>query len=214
MTKDYLQDIQDIKSIMEERSRFLSLSGLSGILAGIYALAGAYIAYNLAITASSVAYKDIKSGELTPIVIQLLGVACIVLLLSIGTAYFFTRRKARRRNEAMWTPATKRALKSFLLPLITGGLFCILLFYRRYTLLLAPTTLIFYGLALYSASRYTIGDVGTLGLLEIILGLVCMIYPGKGIFFWAFGFGVLHILYGAIMYYKYDRNEIKTVATA
>ncbi len=213
MTKDYLQDIQDIKSIMEERSRFLSLSGLSGILAGIYALVGAYVAYQFATTASSIAYKDIKAGLLTPIVFKLLAVAAIVLLLSVGTAYFFTRRKAKRRNEAMWTPATKRALKSFILPLITGGLFCVLLFFRKYTLLLAPTTLIFYGLALYSASKYTVKDVGMLGILEIIVGLVCMLYPGKGIFFWAFGFGVLHILYGTIMYFKYDRNEIKQVTT-
>lgn len=200
--------------MMEERSRFLSLSGLSGILAGFYALIGSYIGYKMATSAPSVPYTDLKNGQITPIVMKLLAVAAIILLLSLVTAYFFTQRKAKRRNEAMWTPATKRALKSFLLPLVTGGIFCLLLFWRGYILLLSPMTLIFYGLALYTASRYTHKDIAILGILEIILGLVSMLFPGKGIYFWALGFGVLHIFYGAIMYYKYDRNETKTASLA
>lgn len=207
MTQDYLQDIQEIRSLMEERSRFLSLSGLSGILAGIYALIGAYVGYNMATSADSIPYKDLRNGELSPIVIQLLGVAAVILLLSLATAYFFTSRKAKRRNEAMWTAATKKALKSFLLPLFVGGVFCLLLLWRGYILLIAPATLIFYGLALYSASRYTLRDVGTLGIVEIGLGLIAMLYPGKGIYFWSLGFGVMHILYGIIMYLKYDRQD-------
>ena len=205
MTQDYLKDIQDIKSMMEERSRFLSLSGLSGVLAGLYALVGAYVGYKLATSASSIPYKDLQSGYFSPIVMQLLLVALGILLLSIGTALFFTSRKARRRNESMWSPATIKALKSFLLPLVTGGIFGLLLLWRGHMLLLSPTTLIFYGLALYSASRYTVRDVGALGIAEIAVGLASMLYPGKGIYFWAFGFGVLHIVYGSIMYFKYDR---------
>jgi len=42
--KDYLKDISDIKNLMNRSSRFISLSGLSGILAGVYALIGAYLA--------------------------------------------------------------------------------------------------------------------------------------------------------------------------
>ena len=168
MTQDYLKDIQDIKSMMEERSRFLSLSGLSGVLAGLYALVGAYVGYKLATSASSIPYKDLQSGYFSPIVMQLLLVALGILLLSIGTALFFTSRKARRRNESMWSPATIKALKSFLLPLVTGGIFGLLLLWRGHMLLLSPTTLIFYGLALYSASRYTVRDVGALG--------ICLLY--------------------------------------
>ena len=41
----HLETLQDIKKIMERSSRFLSLSGLSGIAAGICALAGSVIAY-------------------------------------------------------------------------------------------------------------------------------------------------------------------------
>ena len=43
--KDYLKDISEIKNLMNKSSRFISLSGLSGILAGIYALVGAAMTY-------------------------------------------------------------------------------------------------------------------------------------------------------------------------
>jgi len=205
MEQDYLKDIKDIRSMMEERSRFLSLSGMSGIMAGLYALIGAYMGYKMATTASSVPYRDLSNGLMTPIVLKLLALAAIILCLSIGTAYYFTMKKAKRRNEKMWTKATMNALKSFLLPLVTGGIFGLLLLSRGHLLLLSPTTLIFYGLALYSASRYTVRDIGTLGIAQILLGLISMLYPGKGIFFWAIGFGVLHIIYGVIMYFKYDK---------
>jgi len=208
MTTEYLKDIQDIKSMMQDRSRFLSLSGSAGILAGIYALIGAFLGYRVATRASSIPYQDLKNGFLSPVLIKLLVIAVTILVLSIVTSWFFTSRKAKKRNEAMWTPATLKALKSFSLPLITGGIFILLLIFKGYLLLVGPSTLIFYGLALYTASRYTVRDIGALGIAEIILGLISMLYPGKGIYFWAFGFGILHIVYGSIMYFKYDRTEI------
>lgn len=206
MNQDYLKDIQDIKTIMSERTRFLSLSGLSGILSGTYALIGAYIAYKMVRSADSIAYQDLQSGIISSILIKLLGLAAVILTLSILTAYFFTSKKAKERNEKMWTPAAYKALKSFCVPLFTGGIFILLLIYRGEVLLISPATLIFYGIALYSASNYTHKDVGNLGILEIILGLISMPFPGTGIYFWLVGFGILHIVYGTIMYFKYDRQ--------
>ena len=193
---------------MEERSRFLSLNGLTGILVGIYALIGAYVGYKMSINASSIPIADIRQGEFTPIIYRLIIVALAVLILSISTSFILTQKKAKKRGESLWTTATKKLLISFLIPLITGGVFGLILLLKGYVLLIAPTTLIFYGLALYSASNYTVNDIRTLGIAEILLGLICMFYSGWGIYFWAFGFGVLHILYGFIMYLKYDHNSI------
>ena len=208
MTKNYIDDIQSIRSIMEERSRFLSLNGLAGVLVGIYALIGAYVGHKMSINASSVPIADIRQGEFTSIIYRLIIVALIVLFLSIGTSFILTQKKAKKRGESLWTVATKKLISSFLIPLVTGGMFGLILLWKGYVLLIAPTTLIFYGLALYSASRYTVNDIRALGITEIILGLVCMFYSGWGIYFWAFGFGILHILYGFVMYLKYDRNSI------
>ena len=151
------------------------------------------------------AYQDLKYSTLSPVVIKLFGLATLLVILSVSTAYYFTRKKAKANDEAMWTSATKKALKEFLVPLCTGGIFVLILIWRGDLLLIAPATLIFYGLALYAASDHTVRDIAKLGIAEIILGLLCLFYTGKGIYFWAAGFGVLHIIYGFIMYIKYDR---------
>ena len=192
---------------MSERSRFISLSGISGVLAGVYALIGAFIAYRIATTSNSVAYNDVQSGTMSPVLFKLLGLAALILLLSLATSYYFTRKKAKKNDERMWTAATKKALRKFLVPLVTGGIFTLILIWRGDLLLIAPATLIFYGLALYAASDHTVRDIATLGIAEICLGLVALFFTGKGIYFWAAGFGILHIIYGLIMYIKYDRLQ-------
>jgi hypothetical protein len=91
------------------------------------------------------------------------------------------------------------------IPLITGGLFILIVLGTGHYGLAAPASLIFYGLALIQASSNTYDEIRYLGFSEIILGLISAILPGFGLIFWALGFGVLHIVYGTIMYNKYDK---------
>ena len=200
-TKDYLKDIQDIKSMMAQSSQFISLSGFSGILAGIYAIIGAIIAYFLIENERSY-YITLESTTFKYILLT----ALVVLVLSIGTAYLLTIRKAKKVGEKVWNPTSKRLIINFSIPLITGGIFSLLLLKNGYYGLIAPITLIFYGLACVNASKYTLGDVRYLGLTMIFLGLLSTWFLGFGLLFWALGFGVCHILYGSVMYFKYDRN--------
>lgn len=200
-TKDYLKDIQDIKSMMAQSSQFISLSGFSGIIAGIYALVGAYIANTIIendrsyfITLESLTFK------------YLVLTALIVLVLSIGTAYLLTIRKAKKVGEKVWNPTSRRLVINFCIPLVTGGIFSILLLKNGYYGLIAPITLIFYGLACVNASKYTLRDVRYLGITQIVLGLIATEFSGYGLYFWVVGFGICHILYGSVMHYKYDRN--------
>lgn len=200
--ENYLRDIQDIRKMMDRSTQFLSLSGLAGILAGIYALLGAYAAkqvydmnYGNYITLESNSFKAI------------VGIALAVLVMSVVTAFLLTARKAKRSGETMWNSTSKRLAVNFLIPLATGGIFCLLLLRNGYYGLIAPVTLIFYGLACVNASKYTMRDVRYLGLTIILIGLVATEFVGYGLEFWALGFGVCHILYGSVMYYKYDRKE-------
>ncbi|MGQ2985034.1 hypothetical protein [Flavobacterium sp.] len=200
--ENYLQDIQDIRKMMDRSTQFLSLSGLAGILAGVYALLGAYAAkqvydmnYGNYITLESNSFKAI------------VGIALAVLLMSVVTAFLLTARKAKRSGESMWNSTSKRLAVNFLIPLATGGIFCLLLLRNGYYGLIAPVTLIFYGLACVNASKYTMRDVRYLGLTVILIGLVAAEFTGYGLEFWALGFGVCHILYGSVMYYKYDRKQ-------
>ena len=203
-----IQDLQEIKNLMERSSRFLSLSGLSGISAGIVALAGAAGAYVI-LDWGRIKY-DTRLHLLQPVhfenillPLMILGISVLVLALALGL--FFSWRKAKKNNFKMWDHTTKRLLINLLIPLVSGGFFSLLLIYRSDISLLASVTLIFYGLALVNASKYTLDEIRYLGISEIILGMLAGIFINFGLFFWAIGFGVLHIVYGALMYYRYER---------
>lgn len=200
-TKNYLQDLQDIKQMMSKSTQFLSLSGLAGILAGFYALIGAFFVRML-IENHSYEYITLESLTFKAIV----GIAILVLFLSLATAYFFSYRKAKRKGETLINSTSKRAFLNFAIPMLTGGILIVLLLKNQYYGLIAPITLIFYGLACVNVSKYTFRDVRYLGITEIILGLIAVEFAGYGLLFWVIGFGICHILYGSVMFFKYDRH--------
>ena len=202
----YLKDILEIKNIMDKSSRFLSLSGFSGILAGIYALIGAWLAYNTIYfdTTTLGEYRNLIVTQ--PMIEKVFIIAFSVLIASIITAVALSFKKAKKSNESMWNATSQRLLINFMIPLISGGVFILFLIEKELLGLVAPLTLLFYGLACVNASKYTIGDVRYLGITMILLGLISTWFLGYGLLFWALGFGVCHIVYGAVMYFKYDRN--------
>lgn len=206
-SKKYLDDITEIKNMMSRSSRFISLSGLSGILAGVYALVAAAIArvllnpYFDSYTAAR--NLDMETTGLMP---KLVLLAFVTIALAISTGIVLTVRKAKKSGEKIWDVSSKRLVYNFLIPLFSGGSFCLVLIQYGFIGLVAPATLIFYGLACVNAAKYTLGDVRYLGIANIVIGLVATQFLGYGLYFWALGFGIFHIIYGALMYIKYDRN--------
>jgi hypothetical protein len=200
-----LEAIQDIRRIMDRSSRFISLSGLSGISAGIFALIGAYFAYDW-IYEYYVRYNQegYSNREFRQLIYSLFGLAFAVFCGAILTAFYFTWRRTRKQNVALWDHTSRKLFINLVIPLLTGGVFVLGLLAHDDWRYVAPATLIFYGLALVNASKFTLSDVRYLGFLEIILGLINMWYIGYGLYFWAAGFGVLHIIYGLIMWWKYE----------
>jgi hypothetical protein len=202
----YLNDISEIKNLMDRSSRFISLSGLSGILAGVYSLIGAWLVYKIIYfdTTTLGNYNDLIITETK--LVQLILIAASVIVLSLATAIVLSIRKAKKNDDRIWNSSTKRLVINFMIPLITGGFFILFLIEKEILGLVAPLTLLFYGLACVNASKYTLGDIRYLGISMILLGLLSTWFLGYGLLFWALGFGVCHILYGSIMYYKYDRK--------
>lgn len=196
--------------MMERSSRFISLSGLSGVCAGICALAGAWIAHSWIAEYSSgsnfISRLILKQDKANDLKWKLIELAIIVLIAALATSTLMTWRKARRSRLPIWDPASKRLAVNMMIPLAAGGFFVLGLLYRADWEYVAPSCLIFYGLALVNASKYTLTDIRYLGLLEIVLGCVCMYYPHEGLYFWAAGFGALHIVYGLIMWWKYEKS--------
>ncbi len=211
-----LNNLSEIKNLMEKSSRFISLNGLSGVFAGIFALIGAILVYTKysfyfysRYTLNGVFDFDkmLSGSTLKEFVIYSISVGTIVFILAVGSGIFFTVRKAKKNSIAVWDNTTKRLLVNLFIPIITGGIFIIALILHKMIFLVAPVTLIFYGLGLINASKYTYKDIKYLGILEALLGLLATFYIGYGLIFWAIGFGVMHIIYGLVMYFKYERRK-------
>lgn len=203
------EDLQAIREIMERSSKFLSLSGISGVFAGVVGLLGAFAAYLIipdfsALSADRSAEVVTESTNYTLLLYLGLNLFLVLLVAVVGAVYFSVK-KARQANQPFWNGSTRRMINYFLIPFITGGLFTLILVYRNDWELVVPAMLIFYGLALVNAGKFTLGEVHYLGLTEIALGILAAVFVNLGWLLWAIGFGVMHIVYGIMMYYKYER---------
>jgi hypothetical protein len=198
-TQDHIRDIAEIRSMMERSSKFLSLSGWAGIMAGIYALAGAYIAYQF------INFNPDQIVYTIPGLLNLVILAVLILTLAIGTAIYFSYRKAHQKGENGWNATSRRLLTSMAVPLVAGGILILVLLSKGLLGLIAPLTLLFYGLALYNAGKFTYDEVKFLGIIQVVLGLISSWFIEYGLIFWAAGFGIVHIIYGIYMHFRYEK---------
>ena len=190
--------------MMERSSRFISLSGFSGIIVGVCALVGAFVAnqrintYFLNEYSSSIACPSCLKRDL-------IVIALLVFITALITATLFTFFKSKKANIPIWGTAARRLLWNTMVPMVAGAFFLWRMMELNQYDLIASGCLIFYGLALVNGSKYTLGEVKYLGYAEIILGIINLWMFRSGLLFWAIGFGVFHIIYGVAMWWKYDR---------
>ncbi len=204
--RDYIRDITEIRSMMERSSKFLSLSGWAGVMAGLYALSGAYVAYNaFRFDPDSVEYNSQAAGSSAGNLMYISLIAAAVLILSIGTAILFSYRKAGKKGEKLWNATARQLVMSMAVPLLTGGLLILILIAHGLVGLALPSSLLFYGLALFNAGKFTYAEVKFLGLIQIVLGLISACFVEYGLLLWAVGFGIFHIVYGIYIHYKYEK---------
>lgn len=201
--KELLEEISGIKNLMERSSTFTSISGLAGIGAGIIGLA-AFIISLIKISEYPDLYQ-ITVAQKKELVMFLLIVASLTLIVAGAVVTFFTYRKAKLKGLNIKDVSGKKLFLNLMIPLITGGIFSIILLTQGVYDLIIPLTLIFYGLALVNAGKYTFEEMSWLGIFEIIIGLIAAAFVPYSLWLWGIGFGVLNIIYGAIMYYKYER---------
>ncbi|WP_073416322.1 hypothetical protein [Flavobacterium defluvii] len=203
MNQKHQEDLAHIRSMMERSSRFISLSGLSGVFAGLSALIGGLYVYQLFKVNGIEYFTDEHLLLKGSLVSELFWIGVVILICAFAFGTFFTVRKSRKYNLPIWTSATKNMLFNLAVPLAAGGIFCLALMYHGYYGLIAPSTLIFYGLAVINAEKYTFSDIKYLGFSELLLGCISLFYIGYGLIFWIIGFGILHIVYGLVMFKKY-----------
>lgn len=197
----YLDDLSEIRKIMNRSARFISLSGLSGVSTGFIALVGGLLAHQLIFRHHDYLVSEAVQIDATNLG-NLLLVALSTLLLSVVSAVWFTSRKSRRENLRVWDDQARRLLIGLLIPLTTGGILCLILLFKGYVGFVPALTLIFYGLALINGSHYTFSHIRYLGILEIALGLVAFLFIGQSLYLWMLGFGVIQMIYGMLIQRK------------
>lgn len=203
-TENYLAEIKEIRKMMEESSRFLSLSGLSGVLVGIYAILGALMAESIINTNQLFGWL---LGD--NIVFDLLIIAVIILVFSLLTVFLLTYRKAKKADTKIWNPGSRLMLVNLAVPLFAGSVFILIFVFKGIYEIAAPGCLIFYGLALVNAAKFTRQEIFNMGLIQVFLGILAALIPSFGLLFWALGFGVIHIIYGTVMYFRYEHKSNK-----
>ena len=209
--KQQIEDITAIRTMMERASKFLSLSGLSGVIAGLIATVGGSIAYwyveLYAKPNGKLQELSFDNGDFREVIFNVTGLTFIVLFLAVSAAVVFTLRKAKGIQQLVFDTNAIRILLSILIPMIVAAIIILSLLMRNYFDLIVPTMLFLYGLGLVNAGYFTFRDIAYLGYLELILGIVSLFFPQWAIQLWITGFGILHIIYGTIMYLKYDKKK-------
>lgn len=200
--KSHLNDLSEIRHLMERNTRFLSLSGLSGISAGVCGLVGAWVAWSYLGGTLDLREMVYPGPGLTEFLLLDAG---LTFLAALGLALFFSVRAAKKDGLPLWNSTARRMVLDLCIPLVAGAVFCLILLYQGAVIWVPACTLLFYGLALLNASRATLPEVRLLALSELALGLVCAAWSEYSLLFWGLGFGLLHIVYGTIMYLKYKR---------
>lgn len=203
-----IEDIRLIRKMMEESSRFLSLSGLSGISVGLIAIAGAAVVHFGLLREVDISiggYPYAVNSAFLKVKWSIALVATCTLFCAIFAAWYFTWRKGLKKNGSFWTPSAKKMVFSLGSVLVVGGLLSLILFMNGTVKMVPGTMLTFYGLALLNASKYSHRDIVYLAWLQVTMGLAASLFPSIGLLLWVFGFGLLHVVYGSIMYIKYDR---------
>jgi hypothetical protein len=211
-----IEDLRNIKEMMNRSSRFISLSGLSGVAAGVCALTGAWFAQGVISNNSNIGYRSGSLRDLNlsdagiPTVRAFMGdrlflIAVFTFIAAFMFAFLFTYLRSRKENIPVWGTSARRLMWNVLMPMAVGGVFLLKLIEAGVIGLIAPGCLLFYGLALINGSKFTLGEIRYLGYANVLLGIVNCWFPGLGLYFWAMGFGVLHIVYGIVMWSKYER---------
>lgn len=207
---EQLEAILQMRDMMERSSKFLSLSGLAGIIVGCLAMVGVAFAYwILSMPLHEINYLQFIETHnayfLSKQIQWLMLDAILVLFLALITGSFLAIRNAKRKGLSIWDATTKRLIYNMFIPLFVGMFLIIAFMLKGQIQFVLPIMLIFYGLALFNASKYAIDEINFLGVLEIGLGIIAIFWVELGLLIWLLGFGILHIIYGSVIYFKYEK---------
>lgn len=199
------EQINQIHAIMARSTTFVSLSGFSGVCAGILA----FMAFWRVGRMLDTIWLDEKAFTVLrdePILLPAIAVVFLVtLVLALAVAFFFTWRRAKHSNLELWNIASRRFGMHMALPLLAGGVFILALARLGTFELICPAMLVFFGLALINAGKYSVSGTELFGVVELVLGLLAAFWVEAGLILWVVGFGLVTAGHGVLMYLQHER---------
>lgn len=181
-----IDNLAFIRDTMERSTSFTAVPGYGGILMGATALAAAYIA-------------NVQTGLRESIVTWLAEAA---LAFAIGVLAMWQKSKIAGQSLAS-APAKKFAM-SFAPPLIVGIVVTLGLARYGYFYVLPPICMLTYGAAVVCGGAFSVRVVPVMGWCFMALGAIAFVLPTSyGNLMMAASFGVLHIVFGAIIARRY-----------
>lgn len=181
-----IDNLKFIRETMERAGRFTAVPGYGGVLMGVTAVAAAFIA-------SSQVY--LRDSLLTWLIEAFLA-------FSIGLLAMWQKSKIAG-TSLVSAPARKFAL-SFAPPLVAGVVIILGLWRFEHYYIMGPVCMVAYGAAVACGGSFSVRVVPIMGWCFIAMGALTFALPtGYGNLLMGASFGLLHIIFGAIIGRRY-----------
>ena len=175
-----------IRETMERSVHFTAVPGYGGILMGVTALVAAYIANVQVYLVDSLATWLVE--------------ACLAFAIGLLAMW----QKSRIDNTSLLSGPSRKFAMSFAPPLIVGVVIVLGLWrFGNYTAM-APVCMLTYGAAVVCGGAFSVRVVPVMGWCFIALGAAAFILPTTyANLMMGASFGLLHIIFGAIIARRY-----------
>lgn len=181
-----IDNIQFIRDTMERSSSFTAVPGYGGILMGMTAIGAAYFA---SIRAELHEWLSVWLVEA--------GLAFAIGLLAMW-------QKSRIIGTSLVSTPGKKFALGFAPPLIAGGVVTLGLFRYGQFEIMMPVWMLCYGASVVCGGAFSVRIVPVMGWCFMALGAIALVLPSTyGDLMMAASFGILHIVFGAVIARKY-----------
>lgn len=129
----------------------------------------------------------------------------LLLVISFTAGTLAMRSKARRTQQALWSPVLRKASWGYGSAMALGAILTGSLLAAGLLELLPEVWLGCYGVALVTAGGYSVAPVRWMGLCFLLAAAGAAFTPASyGLTWLALGFGWVHIAFGAYIAWRYD----------
>jgi len=185
MDRHAADNLRFIRDTMERAASFTAVPGWGGMVIGITALAAGTVAFG------------------RPLRVQFL-IWCSEALLALAIAGLALNVKSKRLALSLQSRPARRALLSFMPPLIAGAILTVVLYRLQIFDITPGVWLLLYGAAVVTGGAFSVRIVPIMGLCFMFVGALSLLAPAEwGDIFLTLGFGGLHIAFGAVIARRY-----------